>query len=90
MNRRRLLTVSYYSIWPFAHIEPIYNDIGVRRKRGCYGEDGEEHENNCESAGDAEVHACVIETECRCVRLLAPFIGLPTESERSNTRTNCE
>ena len=67
---------------------PIYNDIGARRKRGSYGEDGEEHENKCEGTDDSGVHVCVIETECRCIQLLAPFIGLCIESERFNTRTN--
>ena len=87
MNRR-FLTINHYIY--LTHIDPIYGDIGasLRRKRGCDGEDGEERENKCEGTGDSEVHFCVIETECRCVRLLA-FIGLSTESERSNTRTNC-
>jgi hypothetical protein len=67
MNRRRLLTVNYQwpdgEHWELTHIEPIYNDIGVRRKRGRHGEDGEKHENKCEGIGDSEVHVCVIETE---------------------------
>ena len=67
---------------------PIYNDIGARMERGRYGEDGEEHENKCEGTDDSGVHVCGIETECRCVRLLASFIGLSTESEGSNTWKN--
>jgi hypothetical protein len=72
VNRRRLLTPNY--IICLTHIKLIYNDIGARGKRGCYGKDGEEHENKCEGTGDSEVHVCVIETEYWCVRLLASFI----------------
>ena len=51
--------------------------------------DGEEHEKECESFSDSEVHVCVILTESLCVPLkvnvllfkLALFIILLIESE---------
>jgi hypothetical protein len=76
MNRRRLLTSSYIQ-FKLTPIKPIYSDIGARRKRGRYGEDGEEYENKCDGAGDSEVHACVIKTECRCVRLWLLLLDYP-------------
>ena len=62
MNRRRLLTPTNYIY--LTYIKLIYNEIGARRKRGRYGEDGGEHEHKCEGTGDSEVHVCIIETEC--------------------------
>jgi len=59
MNQRKLLTASYDIC--LTNTKPIYNDVGAKRKRGCHGEGGEEHEKKCEGTADSEVHVCVID-----------------------------